>query len=320
MNTQFIPANSTVGIRQRFNLARRLYKQRFLALMLLPAVIATLIFNYIPIAGWIIAFVNYKVGKSIWGAEWVGLANFKAFFIESSDFLYVIRNTLVMNSLTIVINLVAALVFAILLKELRSEKFSKIVQMVSFFPFFISWVITYSVVYALFASTTGAVNETLVGAGIIKEGLDILGSSDHAWSLIISMNLWKYLGYNSIIFLATIVGIPNEQYEAADIDGANRFDKIKYITIPNLVPTIVVILIMNSGWILNSNLEQYFVFTNAINWDKMEVFDMYIYKFGLQLTDYSYATAVGIIRTIVSLVILVGVNKISKKLTEKAIF
>jgi len=295
----------------------RLFKQRILFLMLFPAFALTLVFGYIPLAGWYMAFVDYKVGHNLLQAKWIGLDNFKMFFVESSDFLYIIRNTLVMNSMTIVINLVAAFVFAILLKEIGSALFSKVMQMVAFFPFFISWVITYSFFYILFSFSSGAVNQALVNAGIIKDGINFLGSSDYAWTLIICINLWKY---NSIIFLASISGIPNEQYAAAAIDGAGRFQKIRYITIPALIPTVVVLLIMNSGWILNSNLEQFFLFTNSTNWERMEVFDMYIYKFGLQLTNYSYATAVGMIRTVVSILILILVNRTSKKLADRAIF
>lgn len=301
-------------------LLKKVYRQRYLLIMLLPAFILTIIFAYIPLAGWIIAFKNYRVGFSIWDSQWTGLEQFKTFFIESSDFIYVIRNTVVMNASTIVINLLLALVFAILMKEIFHKKFAKTIQTVSFFPFFISWVITYAIIHSLFGSSSGAVNEALVKMGAIKEPLNIIGGKEYSWMLIIIMNAWKYLGYNSILFLASIAGIPSEEYEAAEIDGAGRFGKIRYITIPNLMPTLVVLLILNSGWILNSNFEQFYLFTNPTNWETMEVFDMYIYKFGLKLLNFPYATAVGIIKSIVSIGLLLGVNSICKKISDKAIF
>lgn len=301
------------------NILLKMFRQRYLYIMLLPALVGIIIFCYIPIAGWIIAFKNYRIGMSVWNAEWVGLSNFKTFFIESSDYIYVIRNTLFMNISTIIINLTLAFAFAILLKEIKMKFFSKTVQTLTFFPFFISWVITYSIFYALLATSSGALNQALIGAGVISEGLNILGNTDFSWILIIAMNAWKYLGYNSVIFIASTAGIPLEQYEAAEIDGAGRFGKIRYITIPNLMPTFIVLLIMNSGWILNSNFEQFYLFTNTTNWETMEVLDMYVYKFGLKLLNYPYATAVGIIKTTVSLLILITVNSISRKITEKSI-
>lgn len=156
-------------------------------------------------------------------------------------------------------------------------------------------------------------------AGILSEGWNVLGDAKYSWGLIIVLNLWKTAGYNTVIFLSAIAGIPMEQYEAAALDGAGRIQQITHITLPNLLPTASVLLIMNAGWILNSNLEQFFVFQNATNWSKMEVLDMYIYKFGLKMLDFSYATAMSIIKTIVSILMLLVVNAITKKLNRVSI-
>ncbi len=298
----------------------KLFKQRYLYIMLLPALISTIIFSYLPISGWIMAFTDYKVGKSIWGAPWVGLREFKSFFIDSGEAMNVITNTVVMNVLSLIIGLGTAFCFAILLKELQWPRFGKLVQSITFFPYFMSWVILYAVIYSLFSLGSGAVNQTLINLGLINEPLNILGDPNYSWLLIVLVNTWNSLGYNSVIFIATIAGIPSEQYEAAEIDGAGRFAKIHHVTVPNLVPTLIVLLIMNSGWIFNSGLDQYFMFTNPTNISKMQVFDYYIYSYGLKLFNYSYATAVGIIKTIVSLVLLIVVNKLSKKYSGKAIF
>lgn len=297
-----------------------IYQQKLLYLMVLPAFLLTLVFSYIPLAGWIMAFQNYRVEKGVFASEFVGLRQFQRFFLEGNDYAYLIKNTLGMNILSLIIGMLASVLFAILVKEIKSKVFSKTIQSVTFFPFFISMVIVYAIMHALFASSSGAVNETLINLGVIEEGINLLGDKKYSWFIIITSGLWKSLGYNSVIYLAAIAGIPSEQYESAEIDGAGRFGKIIHITIPNLLPTITVLLIMNSGWILSSNLDQYFVFTNPTNWETMEVFDMYIYKYGFKLFNVSYATAVGIMKSMVSLLLLFGVNCLSKKVNDKSIF
>jgi ABC-type polysaccharide transport system, permease component len=299
---------------------RKMLKQRYSYIMLMPALICTVLFCYFPITGWIMAFTDYKVGKSMWKASWTGLKQFKAFFFDSGDALLIVRNTVVMNVLSIIIGLGAAFFFSILLNEVKWRRFGKLVQSITFFPYFMSWVILYAVIYSMFSMGSGAVNETFMSLGLIKEPLNILGDASYSWVLIVAVNTWCSLGYNSVIFIATIAGIPRELYEASDIDGAGRFSKIAYITIPNMVPTLIVLLIMNSGWIFNSGLDQYFVFTNPTNIQTMEVFEYYIYRYGMKLFNYSYATAVGIVRTIISFLLLILVNKLSRRYSGKSLF
>lgn len=309
-----------VRLHSRKTLWTRVKRQRYLLLMLAPAFILTLVFAYIPLGGWVLAFKKYQLGTNIFSGEWTGLLQFKRFFIDGSDFGYLIRNTLVINVVSVVQNLVVAVIFSVCLSEVRKKSIAKTVQTVTFFPYFVSMVITYSVVWALIAVRSGAINQFLVQAGILKKGINIMGEARFAWPFMIYLNLWKYTGYNCIIFLATISGIPQEQYEAAAIDGASRFGRIWHITIQHLIPTMAILLIMNSGWIFNSNLEQFFIFTNSTNWERMEVLDMYIYKFGLKLLDYPYATAVGILKTGISVLLLITVNWGSKKISGSAIF
>lgn len=299
---------------------QKIFRQRYAYIMLMPALICTVLFSYLPVSGWIMAFTDYKVGKSMWSAPWTGLKQFKNFFLDSGDALPIIRNTVVMNVFSILIGLGTAFVFAILLNEVRNRPFSKLVQSASFFPYFMSWVVLYAVIYSLFSMGSGAINETLTSLGVIKEPLNILGNASYSWLLIVAVNTWNSLGYNSVIFIATIAGIPKEMYEAAEIDGAGRFSKVVYVTIPHMIPTLVILLIMNSGWIFNSGLDQYFVFTNPTNMETMEVFDYYIYRYGMKLFNYSYATAVGIVKTLVSLILLIFVNKLSRKYSSKSIF
>jgi putative aldouronate transport system permease protein len=298
---------------------KRLFRYRYLYLMAIPAVIHIFLFSYVVLAGWIIAFKNYRAGKTIWSAEWVGLEKFKDFFLLSNDYIFLLRNTLIMNLGSLFIGLLAAFVFAILLNEIRSRFFAKLVQTATFFPFFISWVIIYAFMNSLFAPSTGAVNELLISWGWISDPIELLGDQKYSWTLMIGLETWKGLGYNSIIFLAAIAGIPSEQYEAAEVDGAGRFWKAVHVTVPNMMPTLIVLLILNSGWILNSNFDQYFLFTNSNNWETMQVLEMYIYRYGLQLLNYPFATAVGIMKSVVSVLLVIGVNALSKRVNDQSI-
>ncbi|MCI8524990.1 MAG: sugar ABC transporter permease [Oscillospiraceae bacterium] len=315
MKTTELAAPAT-GRRKLWLRARR---QKWLFLMLLPAFATIVLFNYLPLSGWYLAFSDYRLGGSLFGGEFVGLKYFAKIFQESSDLAYLVRNTLVINGVTLVLNLAVALALAILLKEACWKFGAKATQTVSFFPYFVSWVIVYSIVWSLLATNSGAINQFLVRIGVLKKGLNVLGDPKYSWRLIILLNLWKFTGYNTIIFLSSIAGIPAEQYEAATLDGAGRFQQIRYVTLPNLMPTASVLLIMNAGWVLSSNLEQFFIFNNATNWSKMEVLDMYIYKFGLKMLDFPYSTAMSIVKTVVSIALLLFVNWLTKRLNKHSV-
>jgi putative aldouronate transport system permease protein len=311
--TQRVPAVS------RRDTLRIMVRQRQLYWMILPAMVAVAVFTYAPLFGWWMAFSDYKLGKPIFDAQWVGLKYFIEFFTDSAGAGQVIVNTVVMNVASLLLGLVCALIFAVFLKEVRWPKFRRFVQSASFFPYFMSWVIIYAVIYALFSSD-GAVNASLQSIGLIDKPLNILGNAKTSWGLIITVNVWNILGYNSVMFIAAIAGIPEEQYEAARIDGATRYHEMLHVTLPNLIPTLIVLLILGSGSIFNSYLDQFFIFTNTLNISTMEVFDYYIYRFGLKQGNFSYATAVGIVKTLVSLVLLIGVNWLSRKTTDQALF
>jgi len=288
--------------------------------MLAPAYVLLLVFNYAPLFGWVMAFTNYKIGQPLFGGAFTGLYQFKRIFKYTSDLKYLLRNTLVMNLGSIVFGAIFEVSFALLLKEFIWRRGAKIIQTVSFFPYFISWVITYSIVSSFFAVNTGLVNMLMVNNGIINRGVNYLGDPRYSWALMIGIRIWKGLGRGTIIYLAAISGIPTEQYESADIDGANRFQKNLHITIPHLLPTISVLFILDSGYIFTNSLDQYLIFTNTMNWERMEVLDMYIYRFGMSMLDYSYATAVGILKSVVSFILLITVNKIVKNLNETSLF
>lgn len=298
----------------------KLLKRKQIYLMLALPVALTAVLVYYPLWWWVVAFKFYALGQKVSSTEWAGLYHFKIFFAGGNkDWIYLLRNTLGMNILSMLANIFGAMILAIVFHETCFKKTAKVVQTVAFFPFFISWVILYAVVYSLFSVSNGIANIFLLNHGIIQEPIELLSDPRYSWPLIVVLNTWKTVGYSSIIYLAAISGIPTDQYEAGEIDGVGRFGRIFHITIPNLLPTITVLLIMNSGWIFSSNLELYFLFTNAINYRNMEVFDMYIYRYGIKLMNYPYAVAVGIIKTFVSILMIVLANITAKRLTGKGI-
>jgi putative aldouronate transport system permease protein len=288
--------------------------------MLLPTLVIVGLFTYRPVAYWVIGFTDYNVGRSPFSGKWNNFREFIAFFKSSQDAGRIISNTLSINICSLFASLIGAMAFAILLNEIRNRKLKSFVQTLSLLPYFVSWVITYSFFQAFFSYNSGLVNALLVKAGILSEGINLLGSPKYGLVLMVTANVWKSLGYNAVIFLATISGIDQEQYESAEIDGAGRWAKIRHITIPSLTGTLAVLLILNSGWIFNSNMDQFYQFTNPANLPTIEVFDMYVYRYGLKLMRFSYATAVGVCKTIVSLALLVMTNWIYRRLAAKSIF
>jgi putative aldouronate transport system permease protein len=297
----------------------RFRRYRIAYLMLLPGFIVTGIFSYAPLYGLWMAFSSYQLGKPILSAPWVGFRYFREVILDSLDMLSLLRNTIAMNFLSLIAVLGGALLLAIMLNEVRVRWFKRIVQTASFFPFFISWVIVYNIFNVFLAVESGVLNVALRNIGILKQGINFLAEARYAWGLIVATNLWKSLGYNSVIFLAAISGIEQDMYEAAEIDGADRLQRIWHITLPGLMPTLQVLLILNVGWLFSSNFDQYYLFTNGLNRPMMEVFDMYIYRFGLKLLKFSYATTVGIVKSVAGVVTLTVVNMISKRTTGKGI-
>ncbi len=306
-------------MKKQKSLLVKIAEQHRLYIMMLPMLAAVTLFCYIPLGGWAMAFTDYQLGGSMFGGEFIGFKQFTYFFTQAVDSSYVIRNTLVINLSSLAINLVTACAFAILLNEVRTSSLRRIVQSFSFFPFFVSWVITYSIFNSFLSMQTGVINVLLQDLGLIDKGINFLSEAKYSWGVILFVNFWKSIGYNSVIFLAAISGIDQEQYEAASIDGASHMQKIIHITLPGLMPTLVMLLIMNSGWIFSSNIEEFNLISNSVNWQTMEVLDVYVYRYGLKLLDYSYATAVGVIKTIASLIMFFLVNLVAKRINGRSL-
>ncbi|MFC5406169.1 ABC transporter permease [Cohnella soli] len=308
-----------MNIRSRKRGGRQLNQRQLLFLMGLPFIVLTILFYYIPLYGWIYAFVDYKPGIPLSHSAFVGLKYFKLAFSEASNLRQVMINTLALSFLSLLTAPLAVL-FAVFLTEMRSAKYRKLIQTTTTLPNFISWVLVYSVFFVFFNLNDGFVNQLLMKLDLIKEPFNMLGSARYAWLFQTFVSVWKSLGWGAIIYMAAIAGIDPEQYDAAKVDGAGRYRMMRHVTIPGVMPTFVVILILSIGNVLSNGFEQFYVFYNPLVADKLEVLDYYVYRIGLTLNDYSFATAIGIFKSVISIILVFSVNILSKKIRGNSVF
>ena len=283
-------------------------KKVFLAMM--PFAILYFLLCYKPLWGWSYAFFDYKPGYKLADCDFVGLKHFTTMFsnrVTRRETFRVLQNTFAMSFIGLITNFVPML-FAVFFNELPGKRAKKVIQTLVTVPHFVSWVIVYSLVLAMFAPEAGAINNVLKSLGIIEESLNIIANSDHVWLTMYLYGLWKGLGWGSIVYLAAISSVDQELYEAATVDGARRFQKMRYITIPSLMPTFLTLTLMEIGHFLSTGMEKYYVFQNAFNKSRIEVLDLYVYNLGFGGGDISFATAVGIMKSIVGLVLLFGLT------------
>ncbi|MFU0800588.1 MAG: Protein lplB [Xylanivirga thermophila] len=299
--------------RQQSPFFKQLSRQRSLLFMCLPFVVLVFIFNYLPLWGWLMAFQNYKPHLGVRGSEWVGLKHFKDLFSDKSFWL-VLRNTLAMSSLKLVFGFLSAIILAILLNELHVEWFKRTVQTISYLPYFISWVVAANLVMTALSSEGGIINELLMFLGIIDQPKLWLGTPRYFWWIIVFSDMWKNVGWNAIIYLSAMTSIDPELYEAANIDGAGRLKRIWHITLPGIRPVFTVLLIMNLGWILNAGFEHQLLLMNPIVREVAEVIDIFVLRYGINMGRYSFATAAGIFKSLVSIIMLVTADLIVQKL------
>lgn len=293
---------------------------KLMFLMILPFLLLNFLFAYFPLHGWIYAFYDYKAPLQLSQCEFVGLKWFTMLFSNSTQMAQlgqVMLNTFAISLLGIATS-VLPLVFAIFLSEIQNRRFRKTVQTLTTLPNFISWVLVYSVAFSLF-SNTGMVNSVLQQLGLISEPMKFLDSDSHTWLAMILWNTWKSLGWNAIMYLAAITGIDPGLYEAAKIDGAGRFRLMYHITLPALLPTFFVLLMLSIANFLNNGMDQYYVFQNAFNKTHIQVLDLYVYNIGLTGGSFSLATAIGMMKSIVSVALLTIVNVASKRIRGESI-
>ena len=294
---------------------------RKLLLISIPFLLFVTAFSYVPLLGWSISFFRYYPGIPFNKLEFMGLKNFQLFFSNKDQVFLVLRNTFVLSGL-ILVTLPLPAVFAIFLNEIRGKWFKKTVQTFSTIPYFISYVLIYLAFVTLFSPSDGMINTLLVQKlHILKTPLNILNNDKIAWTVQTLTYLFKNLGYSAILYLSAIAGIDTQLYEAAEVDGAGRFQKIWNITVPGLLPTFVVLLVLGLGNVLSgAGFEQYYVFGNAMVLDKLEVIDTYTYKMGMVQGNYSFGTAMSMMKSVLSVGLLLISNFIVKRVRGNSIF
>lgn len=302
--------------RQR-SIWKTLAKYKYLYLLGIPGLLNILIFHWVPIPGIIIAFQKFSVAKGLFGSPWVGLANFERLFASPDVWIYV-RNTLTLSFLSIIFLFPAPIVLALLLNEVRNQFFKRSLQTVYYLPHFLSMVIVVSLTYFFLSAEVGLVNKLIVALGGTKKAF--LFDPNLFYPLILFQNFWKEVGWGTIIYLAAIAGVNPELYEAAMVDGAGKFQRIIHITIPSIMPTVVVLLVLSMGGILSSNLEQMWLMQNPLNIDVSEVIDTYIYKAGVRAGDFSYTAAVGLTKSLVALALVIFANWTARKAGQEGLW
>ena len=296
---------------------RSMLLYRGLLIMLLPAIAWFLIFEYYPMYGVIIAFKKYRILEGILGSPWVGLDNFERLF-RSPQFLNVFRNTILISFYKIIFGFPAPIILALLLNEVRGRQFKKVVQTISYLPHFISWVVIAALIRQLLSPTSGVVNYVLIMLGL--EPVNFMIEPGFFRPMIVAANIWKDVGWGSIIYLAAISSIDPQLYEAATVDGAGRFRQAISITLPSLAPVIVILFILRVGFLMNAGFEEIFNLYNPITYEVGDIIDTYVYRIGLVEFDYSYSTAIGLFKNVLGLLMLLFTNAIVNRFSDYGIW
>ncbi|MCL6459750.1 MAG: ABC transporter permease subunit [Gorillibacterium sp.] len=298
---------------QRRSIFQRLLKQWDIQLMVIPAIIFIFIFSYIPMYGVLMSFQDYSLFKGFMGSPWVGFKHFEMFF-NAPEFWTVMRNTLVISLLKFGVGFPAPILLALMLNEVRGRVFKRSIQTISYLPHFLSWVIVSGFVVSLLSTDNGSVNILLQSLHLIDEPINFLSKPGYFWSILIVTGLWKEIGFASIVYLAAIAGVDPHLYEAASMDGANRFKQIFLVTLPSILPVVIIFMILAIGDLLNAGFEDILLLgSNPVLRDVSDVIDTYVYRVGIQNSRFSYATAVGLFKAIISVGMLTGANFVARK-------
>ncbi len=311
-------STSTLGKKSRLAFySRHIWNDRIAYLMLIPAVLSLFIFNYLPMVGLQIAFKNYNIAYPMSEATWAGFKWFIQFF-ESSQFWLVTRNTLLISFMTLIIGYPLPIILALILNELRSNGLKRGMQTITYMPYFVSTVIAVSLIMTMFSPTDGVINGVVK---IFNNGEPIFFMQDPKWFRFIYfvLAIWRYTGFDAIVFIGAISGIDPELYEAAYIDGAGRLSRLWHITVKSILPTAAIMLILKVGKILHLCWQEILLMQNDLNINVSEVVQTFIYKRGLLGNDYSYAAAVGLITSLFSVVMILGTNWVTKKMSDNEI-
>ncbi len=294
---------------------KNIAKHKCLTLMLLPAFIILLLFNIFPMFGVVIAFKNYKFG-SIWAANWVGLKWFVKFF--TGPFFYrLFKNTFLLGFYALIINFPATIVLALMLNEIKNQRFKKVIQTVTYLPYFISTVIVVGILKQ-FLSLDGIVNGMIESFGLGK--INFLALPEWYRTIFVGSSMWQGIGWGTIIYLAALSGVDVTLYEAATIDGAGRFKKLLHVTLPAMIPTICITFIMSVGQVLNSDYQKALLLYSPTTFSVADIFGTYTYREGIEYGNYSYTTAVGLFTSVISMIFICAANYVSKKCSDTSLF
>lgn len=301
----------------RTSLKNYIWKKRWLYLMCIPGLVYLIVFHYVPMYGIMMAFQNFSFKKGIFGSPFNDFANFKELF-GSQIFYRVLRNSLFLSITRLIFSFPVPIILALLINEIRSKVFKRTAQTLMYLPHFLSWVVLGGIVVNMLSMTDGLVNDLIAASG--GEKINFLGSVDWFRTVIIDSHIWKEAGWGTIIYLSALTSINPEYYEAAKVDGANRFQQTLYITLPGISGTIVIMLILAIGGLMNNGFEQIFLFKNNLNQSVAEVFETYVYQVGIAGGRYSYSTAVGLFKNVVGAVLVFSSNLIAQKLGQPSFY
>ncbi|WP_246240914.1 ABC transporter permease [Anaerocolumna sedimenticola] len=297
--------------------------QKALLIMSVPLLLYQILFRYVPIYGWSIAFQDYKPGRGLWDQKWVGFSNFKKLFtgVMGERFTRDIVNTLGQSILTLLLGTILAILLSLMLNEVKNVAFKRVIQNITYMPHFLSWIIVAGIVSVALSepSAGGFINSILMALHIIDQPIQFLAKPGYFWGIAAGSNLWKELGWNTILYMAAMTAIDPTLYEAADMDGAGRYRKIWNITLPSIRPTIVILLIMSTGYILEAGFEIPYFLGNGLVVEKSETIDVFVMRYGYQMGNYSLAVVAGIFKTIVGIGIVGLVNYIAGRLGEETL-
>lgn len=313
MQTSAAPKATTSLTRTQKPLWRRFLAQWQVQVMIFPALLFILIFNYFPMYGVLMAFQDYSLFKGFFASPWAGFKHFEMFF-NSPDFYRVIRNTIVISLLKLVINFPAPIFLALMLNEVRNMVFKRVIQTISYLPHFLSWVIVSGFTISILSVDNGSLNIALQGLGLIDKPINFLSLPEYFWGIIVTTNLWKEIGFATIVYLAAIAGVNPSLYEAASIDGASKFKQIFLITLPSITPVIIIFLILNIGSLLNAGFDDLLLLgRSAMLRDVADVIDTYAYRVGIINNRFSYAAAVGLFKAVISVGLLTMANFLARR-------
>lgn len=296
---------------------RDIVMNRWYYILAIPVILFFLLFNYLPMFGLIMAFEDFKPTQGFFGSEWIGFDNFTRFF-TSSDFWTILRNTFVISGLGLVITFPLTIIFALSLNEVTILKLKKVFQTISYVPYFISTVIVCQLIRE-FCSVDGMITDVLVSLlGVKRENL--LSNPNYFWAINLFSDIWQNLGYGSIVFIAAITGVNSDLHEAAAIDGANRFQRVIHVTIPCIMPTIIIMLVMKCGMLMSVGFDKILLLYNPGIYSTADVISTHVQRWGIEQMDYGYAAAVGLFNSVVATTFLLVSNWISRKYTETSVF